>query len=283
MLANIGMRRTRQLTDMLSYLTLTLIATVMVFPFAWMVLSSLKTVREIYAFPPRFLPETVQWSNYLDAWRALPFDRFFLNSVLIAVATTAGTIITCSMAGYSFARLRYPGRNALFLVYLSTMTIPFPVLMIPLFIIARRFGMVDTLWGVVLPAIFSAWGTFLVRQFVLTIPRELDDAARLDGASFFRIYRDIILPLSKPVLATLGIFTFLGAWNSFIWPLLMLSSTDNKTLPLGLQLFNSRSAMRVPWHQIMAASTFSIIPVLLIFILGQRYYIRGIALSGLKG
>lgn len=283
MLANIGVRRTKHITDTLSYLTLTTVALVMVFPFAWMVLSSLKTVREIYAYPPRILPDNFQWGNYLDAWRALPFDRFFLNSVLIAVATTAGTIITCSMAGYSFARLRYPGRNAIFLVYLSTMTIPFPVLMIPLFIIARQLGMVDTLWGVVLPAIFSAWGTFLVRQFILTIPRELDDAARLDGASFFRVYRDIILPLSKPVLATLGIFTFLGAWNNFIWPLLMLSSTDNKTLPLGLQLFNSRQAMRVPWHQIMAASTFSVIPVLLIFILGQRYYIRGIALSGLKG
>ena len=283
MLANIGVRRTKHITDTLSYVVLTAVALVMVFPFAWMVLSSLKTVREIYAYPPRILPETFQWSNYLDAWRALPFDRFFLNSVLIAVATTVGTIVTCSMAGYSFARLRYPGRDAIFLVYLSTMTIPFPVLMIPLFIIARRLGMVDTLWGVVLPAIFSAWGTFMVRQFILTIPRDLDDAARLDGAGFFRVYRDIILPLIKPVVATLGIFTFLGAWNNFIWPLLMLSSTDNKTLPLGLQLFNSRQAMRVPWHQIMAASTFSVIPVLLIFILGQRYYIRGIALSGLKG
>lgn len=283
MIARLGMRRAHHVGDLLALTALTLISILVVLPFAWMVSTSLKTTAEMVAFPPRFIPKDVQWSNYKDAWNALPFRTFFVNSAIVAVLTTIGATLTSSMGGYSFARLRFPGRDRIFLAYLATMMIPFPVLMIPLFVISRRFGLIDTLWGLILPAVFTAWGTFLVRQFILTLPRDLEDAARIDGASFFRIYRDIILPLIRPVVATLGIFTFLSAWNDFLWPLLMISSTDNKTLPLGLAMFNSRAAIRTPWNLIMAASTFSIIPVLLVFIVGQRYYVRGIALSGLKG
>ena len=265
------------------YVILIVTAMLMVAPFAWMVASSLKALPEIYHYPPNFLPAKAQWNNYRVAWNTLPFGRFFLNSAVVATATTIGTLTTSSMAGYSFARLRYPGRDRLFLAYLATMMVPFPVLMIPLFIIARELHLIDTLMGIILPSIFTAWGTFLVRQYILSLPRELEEAARVDGASFFRIFRDIVLPLCGPVLATLGIFTFLASWNDFIWPLIMISSVENKTLPLGLSMFQSRSAMRVPWHLIMAASTFSVLPVLFVFILGQRYYIRGIAISGLKG
>jgi multiple sugar transport system permease protein len=283
MIARLGNRRAHLFGDIIALCALTAISILVVLPFAWMVSTSLKTTAEMVAFPPRFIPKDVQWSNYKDAWNALPFRTFFMNSAIVAVVTTIGATLTSSMGGYSFARLRFPGRDRIFLAYLATMMIPFPVLMIPLFVISRRFGLIDNLWGLILPAIFTAWGTFLVRQFILTLPRDLEDAARIDGASYFRIYRDIILPLSRPVVATLAIFTFLSAWNDFLWPLLMISSTDNKTLPLGLAMFNSRAAIRTPWNLIMAASTFSVIPVLIIFILGQRYYVRGIALSGLKG
>jgi len=192
-------------------------------------------------------------------------------------------VLTSSMAGYSFARLRYPGRDLLFLAYLGTIMIPFPVLIIPLFILMRQLGLVDTLAGLILPAAFTAWGTFLMRQFMLSIPREIEEAARMDGASFWRIYLQIIMPLSRPVVATLGIFTFLGSWNDFLWPLIMISSVENKTLPLGLTMFQAQVAIKTPWQLVMAAATFSVIPVLIVFVLGQKYYVRGIATTGLKG
>ena len=215
--------------------------------------------------------------------RSFAFTRFFFNSLFVACATTAAVVLTSSMAGYSFARLRFPGRDLLFLAYLGTIMIPFPVLIIPLFILMRQLGLVDTLAGLILPAAFTAWGTFLMRQFMLSIPREIEEAARMDGASFWRIYLQIILPLSRPVIATLGIFTFLGSWNDFLWPLIMISSVESKTLPLGLTMFQSQIPIKTPWQLVMAAATFSVIPVLFVFVLGQKYYVRGIATTGLKG
>jgi multiple sugar transport system permease protein len=192
-------------------------------------------------------------------------------------------VLTSSMAGYSFARLRYPGRDKLFLAYLGTLMIPFPVLMVPLFVIMKNLQLVDNLWSLILPAIFTPAGTFLMRQFILTLPRELEESARVDGCGFFGIYWRIVLPLMKPVLATLAIFTFLGSWNEFLWPLITISSIENKTLPLGLTMFQSRVAGRTPWDQVMASATFTIIPVLIVFILGQKYYVRGIVTTGIKG
>jgi len=279
----LGQRRARLVGHVLAWAVLLALGAFWILPFLWMVSTSLKGLDEVYTFPPRFIPETIRWSNYLQAWEAVPFARFFLNSAIVAVAVTVGQILTCSMAGYSFARLRYPGRDRIFLAYLATIMIPFPVLMIPLFILMRGLGLVDTLQGLVLPAIFSAWGTFLMRQFMLTIPRELEEAARVDGCSFFGIYWRIILPLCKPVIATLGIFTFLATWNDFLWPLIMINSIDNKTLPLGLAMFQNRQAFKTPWHLLMAAATFSILPILVVFVLGQKYYVRGIATTGLKG
>ena len=267
----------------LIYVACTAVALVFIGPFVWMVSSSLKSVGEIYRNPPTIIPEDIRWSNYSEAWNALPFDRFFVNSLIVAVTTTVGAILTSSMAGFAFARLRFPGRDKLFMGYLATMMIPFPVLMVPLFIIMRSLSLVDTLPSLILPAMFTAWGTFLMRQFIIGLPVELEEAARIDGASFWRIYWQIVLPLIRPVIATLGIFTFLWSWNEFLWPLIMINTTDNKTLPLGLLMFQTLNPGRTPWNLIMAASTFSVAPLLLMFAIGQRYYVRGIAMTGVKG
>lgn len=281
--SGLGNTHRRWLGDGLAWVALTLLGVFWMVPFLWMVSTSFKGLDEVYAFPPRFLPEVLRWSNYVEAWQAVPFSRFFFNSLFVAGATTVAVVLTSSMAGYSFARLRYPGRDLLFLAYLGTIMIPFPVLIIPLFILMRQLGLVDTLAGLILPAAFTAWGTFLMRQFMLSIPREIEEAARMDGASFWRIYAQIIMPLSRPVVATLGIFTFLGSWNDFLWPLIMISSVDSKTLPLGLTMFQSQIPIKTPWQLVMAAATFSVLPVLIVFILGQKYYVRGIATTGLKG
>ena len=273
----------RRIGDVIATIAAALIGILFLVPFAWMIVNSLKSLPEIYEFPPRFLPATPLWSNYADAWNALPFGRFFGNSLIVSLASTVGVLITCSLAGYSFARLHYRGRDQIFLIYLATIMIPFPVLMVPLFVIMKNLQLVDTLWALILPAIFSPAGTFLMRQFILTLPRELEEAARVDGCSFFGIYWRIVLPLMKPVIATLGIFTFLGSWNEFLWPLITINSIDNKTLPLGITMFQSRLSGRTPWHEVMASATFAIIPVLILFVIGQKYYVRGIVTTGIKG
>jgi len=277
-------RRIRLVGDAAVWVFLLVFGLIWMAPFLWMVSASFKSLPEIYAFPPTWIPKQLRWQNYVDTWQAVPFGRFFLNSGIVAVSVTAGQVLTCSLAGYSFARLRYPGRDRIFLAYLGTMMIPFPVVMIPLFILMKDLALVDHLPGLVLPAMFSAWGTFLMRQFMLTIPKELEEAAKIDGASLFGIYWRLFLPLSGPVIATLSIFTFLGQWNAFLWPLIMISSVDKKTLPLGLASLQAQlTAIQIPWNLVMAGATFSVIPVLVVFVVGQRYYVRGIVLTGLKG
>ena len=276
-------QRRKLIGDLLAWTVLAIGSVAMMLPFVWMVATSLKSLPEVYVFPPQFFPRQWLWSNYLEAWTLLPFHLFFRNSILVSLCVVIGQLFTCSLAGYSFGRLRYPGRDRIFFLYLATMMIPFAVVMIPLYVQMRWFKWVDTLWPLIIPAIFTPWGTFLLRQFMSTLPRELEDAARMDGASFFRIYRTIILPLTKPALATLGIFTFLSSWNDFLWPLIILSSLNTKTIPLGLTAFQSRMPVKTPWQLVMAASTFAIIPILIAFILGQKYYVQGIVTSGIKG
>jgi multiple sugar transport system permease protein len=278
-----SMRKRRRVGNVVAVLGASVIGVAFLLPFLWMVSSSLKDLSEIYEFPPRLIPSTIHVENYLDAWNALPFSVFFRNSFVVALVTTVGVVFTSSLAGYSFARLRYPGRDQIFLAYLATMMIPFPVLMVPLFVIMRNLGLVDSLWALILPAIFTPAGTFLMRQFILTLPRELEEAARVDGCGYFGIYWRIVLPLMKPVIATLAIFTFLGSWNEFLWPLITINSIENKTLPLGLTMFQSQLSGRTPWHLVMASATFTIVPVLILFVAGQKYYVRGIVTSGLKG
>ena len=273
----------RMLGNTITWVILSVGGIAMMIPFLWMVFTSFKSTPEIYEYPPKIFPRAWLWSNYFDAWNFLPFATFFKNSAIVSLGVVLGQLFTCSLAGYSFGRLRYPGRDRLFLLYLATMMIPFAVIMIPLYVQMRWMKWVDTLWPLIVPAIFTPWGTFLMRQFMMTLPRELEDAARIDGAGFFRIYSRIILPLTKPALATLGIFTFLSSWNSFLWPLIMISSLELKTVPLGMTAFQSRMPAKTPWQLVMAAATFAILPILIAFILGQKYYVQGIVTSGIKG
>ncbi|MCY3979699.1 MAG: carbohydrate ABC transporter permease [Chloroflexi bacterium] len=278
-----GQKQTKLLMDLLVYVVLSIVGIIFIMPFAWMVANSFKDIRGIYKFPPEFIPEVWHFENYTEAWTATHFDIGFLNSALVAAAVVLGQVVTASLAGYSFARLRYPGRDKIFLLYISLMMVPFTVLLIPLYIQMRAFGWVSTLQAVIVPFLFTPWGTFMMRQFMVTIPRELEDAARIDGCGFFRTYWLIILPLTKPALATLAIFTFVNTWNSYQWPLIVLAKPKVKTLPLLLASFQNQSAMRTPWHLIMAASTFVVVPVLIAFVLGQKYYVRGIVTTGIKG
>ena len=278
-----GQKETKTLTDILVYIVLSVVGIIFIMPFAWMVANSFKDIRGIYAYPPEFIPEVWHFENYLEAWSMTHFDLGFLNSAMVAAAVVLGQLFTASLAGYSFARLRYPGRDKIFLLYISLLMVPFTVLLIPLYVQMRYFDWVSTLQAVIVPFLFTPWGTFMMRQFMVAIPRELEDAARIDGCGFFRTYWLIILPLTKPALATLAIFTFVNTWNNFQWPLIVLGKPKVKTLPLLLASFQNQSGMRTPWHLIMAASTFVVIPVLIAFVVGQKYYVRGIVTSGIKG
>jgi multiple sugar transport system permease protein len=253
----------------------------MLVPFAWMLSTSLKQPGDVFIYPPQWIPQPVQWENYRETVTVMPFGRFYLNSIIQAVAVTALQLLTASLAAFAFARLRFRGRDVLFLLYLATMMIPFPVTMIPNFIIMRYLNWIDTFRALILPPAFSAFSTFLLRQYFMSIPLEMDDAARVDGASSFRIWWQIILPLSGPALATLAIFTFLGQWNSFLWPLIVTNSEEMRTLPVGLAAFQGQYS--VQWHLLMAGSVIAVLPILVIYIAGQKWFVRGITLTGMGG
>ncbi|MCI0691427.1 carbohydrate ABC transporter permease [candidate division KSB1 bacterium] len=249
-------------------------------PFIWMALASFKSLDEILVYPPKWLPDEFQIENYLDAFRAAPFARFYFNSVVVAVAVTLGQLITCSMAAFAFARLKFWGREALFLIFLGTMMIPGQVTMIPSFMVLHWLGWIDSYKALIVPGLASAFGTFLLRQFFLTIPRELEDAAYIDGCSRAGVLWRIILPLSKPALATLAIFTFMGVFNDFLWALIVVNSEEMRTVQLGLAVFRDRYVTQ--WDKLMAGSVMATMPILLIFFFAQKYFIKGITLSGLK-
>jgi multiple sugar transport system permease protein len=280
--AGIGSRqRKRRAKHLALHLLLISGSLVMLVPFAWMLSTSLKEPGDVFRYPPQWIPEPVRWENYQETVTVMPFGRFYLNSVIQAVAVTALQLLTASLAAFAFARLRFRGRDLLFLLYLATMMIPFPVTMIPNFIIMRYLKWFDTFQALILPPAFSAFSTFLLRQYFMSIPVEMDDAARVDGASSFRIWWRIILPLSGPALATLAIFTFLGQWNSFLWPLIVTNSAEMRTLPVGLASFQSQYS--VQWHLLMAGSVIAVLPILAIYIVGQKWFVRGITLTGMGG
>ena len=254
---------------------------VMLLPFAWMLSTSLKTPPETFTYPPIWIPKTIAWDNYAKTIAAMPFGRFYLNSLIVTVSVTLLQILTSSLAAFAFARLRFRGRNALFLLYLATLMIPFQVTMIPNFIIVRLLGWYDTYQALILPPAFSAFSTFLLRQYFRGIPFDLDEAARIDGASSFRIWWSVILPLSGPVLAALAIFVSLNTWNDFLWPLIVTNSPAMRTLPVGLSTFQGQ--FKVEWNLLMAGSVIAMLPMLAIYILAQRWFIRGITLSGMGG
>jgi multiple sugar transport system permease protein len=269
------------LTNWLLALFLIPTALLMLLPFIWMLSTSFKLAGAVFEYPPTWIPRPLVWQNYPQVLDILPFARFFLNSLFVALSVTALQLLTCSLAAYAFARLRFPGRDALFLGYLGTLMIPGQVVIIPNFILLRTLGWIDTYQALILPAAFSAFGTFLLRQYFLTIPRELEDAAVVDGASYWQIYLRVILPLSGPALSALAIFTFLAQWNSFLYPLVVTSSTEMSTLTVGLNTLQGQ--YNTAWTLLMAGSVIALVPVLLVFIFAQRYFIRGIAMTGLGG
>ncbi len=260
---------------------LALTAAVAVIPVIWAVLSSLKTNETIFAVPMRWLPTSLHWNNYTDAFAVAPFGRYFLNSAIVAASVTATTIFFGAMAGYGFSKFRFPGRNLLFGLILSTFMIPFPVIMIPLFALVRNFGWVNTYWGLIIPGALTGFGVFMMRQFIQAIPGELFDAARIDGAGEVRIFLTLVLPLARPALATLGILTFLDSWNNLLWPLIVIQSDDMETIPLGLTKFSTLYSTN--YAQMLAMSVIASLPVLVVFIIGRRQIINSLMLSGIKG
>lgn len=263
------------------YLLLCGVGILMIIPFIWMLSTSLKESSAVFSYPPEWIPNPIVWENYIKAWQAAPFGRYFFNSIFVAVCITMGQVFTSSLAAYAFARVEFPGRDKIFLAYLATMMIPGQVTMIPVFILLKYIGWIDTYKALIIPGIFTAYGTFMLRQFFLTIPKELEEAAVMDGFSRWQIYSKIIMPLSKPALATLSTFVFLNNWNEFLWPLIVTSSAEMRTLPLGLVTFQGQYT--TDWNLLMAASTTVLLPVLFIYIFNQKFMTKGIVMTGLKG
>jgi multiple sugar transport system permease protein len=265
----------------LVYLVLILGAVLAVAPFLWMVSTSFKELQNIGDIPPEWFPNPFVTHNYPDVWNELPMLRFFTNSTYITVLSVIGQLIFCSTSAYAFARLEFTGRDKLFYLYLATMMIPGQVTLIPSFVLMRWLGWIDTPQALIVPGLGSAFGIFLLRQYFLTIPRELEDAAKIDGYGLFGIYWHVILPLSKAALAALAVFAFLGSWNDFLWPFVVINTPERMTLPVGLSFLSANYATE--WTKLMAGSTLSLIPTILIFLLAQRYFIEGITVTGLKG
>lgn len=255
-------------------------ALTMIFPFVWMLSTSLKGMGEVFVFPPTLFGEKLNWDNYLNISDRFPFGQFFFNSMKVTIIVVIAQLFTSSLAGYVFARLEFKYRDLLFGLYLATMMVPAQVTMIPNFILMRFYELVDTHAALILPGLVSAFGTFLMRQFFLTIPKALEDAAKIDGCTPFGIYWRIFLPLSKPALATLGVFIFMGVWNDFLSPLVFINSLEKMTLPLGLAAMQGMYS--TDWPVLMAGTVLSLLPVIIIFLLAQDFFIRGATLSGLK-
>lgn len=251
-------------------------------PFIWMLSTSVKPGWQIYTIPPEWIPEVWEWQNYTIPWDKLPFALFYANTTIITVSGILGTLASSSLAAFAFSRMRFPGRDILFLIVLSTMMLPNQVTLIPLYVFWVKLQLVNTLWPLIIPSFFgSAFSIFLLRQYMLTIPLEMDDAARVDGANWFQIYSRIMLPMAAPALGVVAIFSFTAHWNEFLGPLIYLSDTEKFTVSLGLQLLNSRYNLEV--QQTMAQTIIAVIPVLIVFFVAQRNYIQGIVVSGVKG
>jgi len=276
-----GKKRT-PFTTVFLHIILIFGAAVMIFPFLWTIGSSLKDMSQIFAVPPVWIPDPMVWSNYTESLTAMPFDLAYWNSFYITTIVVVVQLITASMAAYAFAKIKFRGSGILFILFLSTMMIPKQVTMIPLYLIMDKINWLDTHFSLIVPgALFNAFAVFLLRQFIRGIPRELEEAAIIDGASHIRIYTNIILPLIKPALAAVGIFVFMGTWNNFLDALIYLSTPANYTVPLLLN--NFKGLYVTNWAYMMAGTTISVIPVLIVYIFAQRQIIEGVTLTGIKG
>jgi multiple sugar transport system permease protein len=275
----------RKMQRGLLFLALCVGAVSMAAPFLWMVSTSLSEAGQVFSenrpWWQEWLPVSFVWQNYVKVWSVVPFAKFYLNSIFVSLCITFGQVATSAMAAYAFARLNFPGRDKIFFGYLATMMIPGAVTMIPVFILLRHFGWIDSYKALILPGIFTAYGTFMLRQFFLTLPKDLEDAAKIDGCSYVRIFWHIILPLSKPALATLTTFTFMGSWMNLMWPLIVVNTHTKYTLPVGLAYF--QGVHGTDWTLLMAASMMMILPILIVFLFNQRFFVEGIKLTGIKG
>jgi len=272
-------RRRTDAGTVVAYVLLTLGTVVMFFPFLWMLLSSFKPLAEIFRLD--FLPRVWTLDNYRAVLLDSHFPRWFLNSVVVAGISTVSVLFFCSLVGYTLTRLRFPGRNLIFILILSTLMVPTEMLVIPWYVMSTRYGWVNTFWGLAFPGLIPAFGVFLMRQFFQTLPRDLFDAVRVDGVSEFGLFWRIGVPLVRPGLAALGIFNFVGNWNAFLWPLIIAKSPTMRTIPVGVALFSGEASTQ--WNLIMAASAMAILPVLIVFFIFQKQIIEGVVLTGVKG
>ncbi len=257
-----------------------------VLPFIWMISTSLKDLNQVFTMPPQWIPRPAHWENYVEIFRLMDFGRYWLNTIIVTVGRMLGQFIFCTLAAYAFARLNFPGKNFLFFLLLSSLMVPFETLMVPTFVLMKKLGWINTYWALIVPHALGAFGgafnVFLLRQFFLTIPKEFEESAIIDGASPFRIFRSIMLPLARPALAALLIFSFRGAWNDFTYPLIVTNTDNMKVLSLGILGFKGLSAGMTQWHLMMAAATLSILPMIIVFLVAQKYFIEGITVGGLK-
>ncbi len=263
-----------------AYVLVALLGAFTLLPFVWMLSTSLMDEFEVFRYPPTVWPSDPKWSNYPAALTTLPFDRFFVNSAVLALFTVVAQVLTGAMAGYAFARFRFAGRGPLFLLYLGTLMVPTIVLLIPRFLLVDAMGGVDTVAGLVSTELVAVWGIFLMRQFFLTLPREMEDAARIDGAGEWTVFWRVALPLARPALATLALFSFIDAWKSSLWPLIVTRSLERRVVEVGIASFHGLYYANWPYQ--MAAAVTALVPVLIVFLVAQRYFVRGIQLTGLR-
>lgn len=274
--------KNRMIGKIIIYILLALLVIITILPFVWMLSASIKSDREVFQMNPFVLiPENPHWDNYLKIWTKIPFATFIKNTVILTIVVTLLQLFTSSFAAYAFAKLEFKGKKQLFLAYISTIAMPWQVYMVPQFLMMRKMGLNDTLLAMVVLQAFSAFGVFLMRQFYMGIPDSLCEAARIDGMNEFKIYTNIMLPLSKPALATLTIFTFVATWNDYLGPTIYLKTEAKKTIQIGLQRFIGQYSSE--YGLIMAGSVISLIPVLIVFLALQKYFVEGIATSGVKG
>lgn len=280
-----SMRRRQHIARALTYLTIVMGSIFMLIPFVWMVTTSLKQPGQVFAYPIEWLPDPVQWENYLYVTVKWPFFKYMLNSALVAGLTILGSLISCSLVGYAFSRLRSRMSKPLFLLMLSTMMLPGQVTVIPIFILFRNLGWIDSFAALTVPAFFGTpFYIFMLRQFFMTVPRELEDAARIDGCGTWGVFRHVILPMSGPALAAVGVFAFMASWNDFYGPLIFLSSEGKRTAALALAIFNSAASdySGNQMHWAMAAATLTVIPTLVVFYYAQRFFVKGIVFKGVE-
>lgn len=263
---------------------LTVGAVVIMIPFYWMIATSLKAQGNLYLYPPQWIPDPIRWSNFQEVWNAVPFATFTKNTAVIVTLVMIGTLISCSFSAYGFARLRAPGRDVIFLIVLATMMLPSAVTLVPTYIAFNKLGWINSILPLVVPSFFGVpFYIFLLRQFYLSIPKEIEESGRIDGASSFRIWWDLMLPLTKPALATVAVFTFFATYNDFFGPLIYLNSESKQTIAVGLSYFTGSRNVGPQMHLLMAMTLMATIPSLIVFIFAQRYFVQSIVTTGLKG